>query len=82
MGLTDQMAHRPVQCHLTGGTAVDAHFVLNATAINPIARAQLALRIEHVLGDHKQADAFAAGGCIGQARQHQVNDVAHEIVVA
>ena len=80
MWLAHQGADRTVQHHLAGGVAVDAHFVFQATAVDAIALADAAVGVDVEFGHHKQADAFAADGRIGQAGQHQVHDVVGEVV--
>jgi len=47
VGLADHGAHCAVQHHLRGGIAVDAHLVLQATAVDAVARAQRAVGVDH-----------------------------------
>ena len=60
---------------------MNAHFVLQAGAINTVARTQRAVVIDIEFGHRKQADAFAALRRIGQAGQHQVKDVVSHVVL-
>ena len=61
---------------------MDAHFVLQATAVNAIALAHDTIGRHLELGHQKQADAFVAGRRVGQAGQHQVHDVGGQVVFA
>ena len=74
-------AHDPtggrVKAHDASGAAVQAHFFFDAVAIDGTARA-----IGIKLGHQKQRQALRAGRRIGQARQHQVNDVVAQIMLA
>jgi hypothetical protein len=67
---------------LTAQSNADKALAQKEAARLSAARAQLALGIEQVFGDHKQADALAARRGIGQTRQHQMHDVADKVMVA
>jgi hypothetical protein len=82
VGLAHQGAHRAVQDHLAGGVAVDAHLVLPARRKDRVALADRAVGIHLELGHHEQRDALAAGRCVRQAGQHQVDDVGGQVVLA
>ena len=80
--LPDQRADGAVQVDLAGGAAVDAHLVFERAAIDRIALAELAIGTDLVLRHDEQRDALVALGCIGQARQHQMQDVVGQVVLA
>ena len=61
---------------------MNAHLVLQTAAINAIALTHGAIGLHVEFGDDKQANAFAAYGRIGQASQHQVNNVGCQVVLA
>eukprot|EP01022_Parablepharisma_sp_SALTPOND_P036533 TRINITY_DN997_c0_g3_i1.p1 TRINITY_DN997_c0_g3~~TRINITY_DN997_c0_g3_i1.p1 ORF type:complete len:1016 (+),score=293.40 TRINITY_DN997_c0_g3_i1:1785-4832(+) len=76
-----RLAHQPALCLLeaqaAGGAAMDPHLVFDTRAPHAITAA---------IGQHpwrqQQRQALAAGQRIGQACQHQVDDVVGEIVLA
>ena len=82
VGLAHHVTHSAIENHLASGVAMDAHFVFKAAAVNAISLAHRTIGLHIELGHHKQADAFAAHRRIGQARQHQVNNVGGQIVFA
>ncbi|MPM82997.1 hypothetical protein SDC9_130060 [bioreactor metagenome] len=61
---------------------MNAHLVLQRTAENRVALAQRTIGLHLELGHDEQADALGADGRIGQTRQHQVHDVAGEVMLA
>ena len=61
---------------------MNAHLVLQTAAIDAIALTHGAIGLHVEFGDDKQANAFAAHGRIGQASQHQVNNVGCQVVLA
>ena len=83
--LADQVADRApavAKAHRRRGAAVDAHLVLDGGAGQVVAFAQGAVVVDQVLRAQEQRDAFHAGRCIGQARQHEVDDVLGHVVLA
>ena len=76
-GFTHDGAHRFVKAHHASWAAMQAHFFFYAVAVNTAAAA-----IGVKLGHQKQRQAFGAGGRIGQAGQHQMNDVVGQVVFA
>jgi hypothetical protein len=82
VGLAHQPAGGTVEIHLASGGSLDAHFVFDGAALHAIPFADAAVLLREKFGHHEQADAFDALGCVGQARQHQVNDVFGQIVFA
>jgi hypothetical protein len=61
---------------------MDAHFVLQARTVHRVACAQRAVGIDQVLGHHEQAHALDAHRRIGQAGQHQMDDVVGHVMLA
>jgi hypothetical protein len=61
---------------------VNAELVLDRMRAHVVARAERAVGIEQELGHQKQRDAPGSLRRIGQPRQHQVDDVVREIVLA
>ena len=81
VGLAHQSPDRPFKAHLTSRTALDAHLVLKRCTKNTISCPQCAIGFKKKLGYEKQADALAAFGRIRQARQDQMHDVVHQIML-
>ena len=63
--------------HGAGRRGMDAHLVLDRMGAHVVARA-----VFEKLRHEKKRDALGAGRCIGQAGQHEVNDIVGEIVLA
>ncbi|MNJ35874.1 hypothetical protein D3C77_306400 [compost metagenome] len=82
VGLPHQPAGGAVEIHHTGGRALDAHLVFQRTAAQGIALAEGAVGIHQHLGHQEQADALDPGRCLGQARQHQVDNVGAQVLLA
>jgi len=79
---TDQPASGAVEVHHAGGSALDAHLVFEGTAGERIARARHAVDIGDEFRHQQQRDALDPGRCIGQTRQHQMDDVLGQILLA
>ena len=60
--LTDQIAHRIVVIHHTGGIAVDAHLVLDRAAGDAVLRAERAVGIDQDFGTMKSEMPFVPSG--------------------
>ena len=85
IGLADQKAGRAALFaigHHRRGTGVDAELVLDRGADDVVARAQRAVVIDQEFGDHEQRDALDAGRGVRQARQHEMDDVLGDVVLA
>ena len=80
--LADQPAGGAVVVHDAGGIAVNAHLVLDRAAGDAIARSQRAVGIDQDLRHHEQRHALDAAGCALDSRQHQMDDVFRQIVLA
>ena len=78
----DQPAERILECHLAGGGTLDPHLVLKRGGHHPVVIAQRSVRIGQVFGHEEQADPLNARRRIGQAGQHQMDDIIRQIVVA
>ena len=61
---------------------MNADLVFKARAFGIIACAERAIRIDEKLRHQKQRDALGARRCIGQARQHEMDDIVRHVVVA
>ena len=68
--------------HGAGRRAVDAELVLDAGADDVVARAERAVGVGQELRHEEQRDAARAGRRVGQPRQHEVDDVFGEVVLA
>ena len=83
--LTHQIADRAfllaVDQH-RGGAGVDAELVLDRSALHVVPLAQAAVGIDQELGHDEQRYALHPLGCVGRAREHQVNDVLGQVVLA
>ena len=61
---------------------MDAELVLDRMAARIVARAERAVVVHEELRHEEQRDALRAGRRIGQPRQHEMDDVVGEIVLA
>ncbi|MNM89409.1 hypothetical protein D3C81_1016400 [compost metagenome] len=73
--LPHQPAAGSVEVHHTGGGTLDAHLVLQRPAAHGVAFTQRAIGVDQPLGHQEQADTFDTGRRIGQAGEHQMDDV-------
>ncbi|KAF1854083.1 hypothetical protein Lal_00005300 [Lupinus albus] len=83
--LADQESGRPAliaEGQHGGRAAMDAQLVLQRHALHLIAGAQAAVGIDQEFRHDEQADALHARGRIGQAGQHQMDDVLRQVMVA
>ncbi len=81
----EQVADRAVLLavlHHAGGRGVDAELVLDAGADDVVAAPKRAIGIDEILRHDEQRDAARAGRRVGQAREHEVDDVVRHLVVA
>ena len=77
VGLADEVADGAVVLHRAGGAGVDAHLVLDADAAHGVALAG----VEHLRHD-EAADATGAGRRVGDAGEHEVDDVLGQVLLA
>ena len=82
VGLADDPAGGTVEVEHGSGRGLDAHLVLERGADHAVARAEGAVGIRDDLGHDEERDAARALGCIRQAREHDVDDVLGEVVLA
>ena len=78
--LADEEAHRAAVVavdHGAGGRGMNAELVLDRMRAHIVAPA-----VRHHLGHQEQRDALGAGWRIGQTREHEMNDVVGQIVLA
>ena len=68
--------------HGAGRGGVNAELVLDRMRARVVARAERAVGIEQELGDEKERNALGSRRRVRQPRQHQMNDVVGEIVLA
>ncbi len=68
--------------HGAGRRAVDAELVLDRMRANVVARAGRTVGVEQEFRHQEQRNAARAGRRVGQARQHEMNDVVGEVVLA
>src|SRR3546814_8070136 len=80
--LADQSALGRVEVHHAGGRRLDAHLVLDGPAGDAVARAKGAVFLHQELRHDEQRDTPGALRRIRQLRQHQVDDVLREVVLA
>jgi hypothetical protein len=80
--LPDQVALRAVEIDHAGRRAVDAHLVFDRAAAHRVALAHRAVARDLDLRHDEQRDALRARGRVRQAREHQVDDVVGEVVLA
>ncbi len=83
--LADQVADGAVllaEFHHARGAGVNAELVFEAGADDVVARTGRAVGIQQKLRHEEERDALGAGGCVRQAGQHHVDDVAGHLVLA
>jgi len=68
--------------HYASGRRVDAHLVLDGTALDAVGGADLAVVAREEFRHDEQADALGTLGRIRQARKHQVDDILGQVVFA
>ena len=85
VGLADEVADRAALvavAHDAGRAGVDADLVLGGHHPQVVADAGPAVGVEQVLRHDEAGDAAGAGGRVGDAGQHEVDDVVGEVVLA
>jgi len=82
VGLPHQPAAGAVEVHHAGRRPLDTHLVLQRAAGDCVARPQATVIATFELGHQEQADATHPGRRIRQARQHQMDDVIGQVLVA
>ena len=80
--LADQVALGLVEVHHAGGRAVNAHLLLDGAAGDPVGRPRRAVFLEPALRHQEEADAAHARRRVGQLRQHEVDDVLGQVMLA
>ena len=80
--LTQQPAGGAVVVHHAGGVAVDAHLLFERAAGDRVARADRAVGVRQHLGHDEQRNSLGALGRAFDAREHEVDDVGGEVVLA
>ncbi len=82
MRLADEIALGRLEIDDAGGRCLDAHLVLDRAAAHAVARARGAVLLDLVFGHDEEADAVDARRRAGDARQHEMDDVVGEVVLA
>jgi len=72
--LADQPAGGIVEIDDAGGRGLDAHFMLDAAQVTPLAP-EAAVGVLQKFRHQEQADAANAGRRIGRTREHEVNNI-------
>ena len=80
--LADQVADRAVEIQQAGRIAVDAHLVLERATSDRVAFADRAVFVGNELGYDEQRDTFRSRRRIRKSREHDVDDVFGEVVIA
>ena len=83
--LADQIADRAAVIaidHGAGRRGVDAELVLDRMRAHVVARAERAVGVHQEFRHEEERNAPGAGRRIGQARQHEMDDVVGEVVLA
>ena len=71
-----------LETHLAGSRGFNPHFVLDTGATHRVAVADIAIFIRQKFGHQKKTDPLDARRCIGQSRQHQVDNVFRQVMFA
>ena len=79
---SEQVAGCTIEVHHAGRVAMNTHLALENATADVIAVSDGAVIFGNELWHDKQRDAFRSRRRVGQARQHDVNDVLGEIVFA
>ena len=85
VGFADQITDGALflaERHDGRGATVNAHLVLDRSTDQVVTGAQAAIGIDQILRGHEQRNTFDARRCIGQTRQHEVDDVLRHVVLA
>ena len=82
IGLADQFGCCAFERHDTGRRGMDAELVLHAYWAEAVALSQGSVGQDVEFGGQEQADPLGARGGVGQAGQHQMDDVVGGVVVA
>ena len=82
IGLTDQFGRRAFEGHDAGRRGMDAELVLDAYGAEAVALAQGSVGHDVEFRGQEQADPLGSRGGVGQAGQHEVDDVVGGVVVA
>ena len=80
--LPDEIAGRTIIVHHAGRIRVNAHLVLDRPAGDAVARTKAAVVVDEKLRDDEQADTLYAVGRAGGFRQHKMDDVLGQVVLA
>ena len=80
--LADEVADGLVEHHHRGRARVDAELVLDRGAARVVALAERAVGLRQELRHEEERDALHALGRVGRAREHEVDDVLGEVVLA
>ena len=80
--VTHEVSGRAVIVEQAGGVAVDAHLLFDRTAGHAIARGRFAVFIENELGHDEERDALGAVRRSRGLGQHQMDDVAGQVMLA
>ena len=81
-GFADQPADGAVIVHHAGRLGVNAHLVLQRADRHAVAVSERTVFLDEELGRQEKTDALHALRRVGQAGQHQMHDVAAEIMIA
>ena len=82
MGLPDEPAGRVLVGDLAGRRGLQPHLVLERRADDAVAPPRASVLAGNELRHEEHRDAFDAGRRVGQPRQHQVDDVVGQVVLA
>ncbi len=82
VGRADQLGRGAVEVEDARRRGLDAHLLFERPAGDGVARAERAVLADGELRHEEKADAARARGRIGQAREHEVDDVLGEVVLA
>ena len=78
--IPDQVTGGAVEVEFAGRVAVNAHFSFQRAALDGVSFPDRTVVIRDELRHDKKRDAFGAGWRVGQACQHDVNDVLGKVV--
>ena len=83
--LADQVADRAAlvaEGEYRGRAGMDAELVLERHAVNVVGLGRRAVLVDEDLRHHEQRDPLDPRRCIGRPRQHQMNDVVRQVMIA
>ncbi|MND74696.1 hypothetical protein D3C80_662970 [compost metagenome] len=82
VGRAQQVTGSTVEVDHAGGVAMNTHLVFDRATAHAVGRTGATVVIDQALGHREQGNTLDPGRCAFDARQHQVQDVVGDVVLA